>query len=94
MSPPLRGGLIGCGFFAINQLHAWRDVADAEIVAICDYRSRPPAQIVGNQFNIARRYTDAQRHAGGRTARLRRYRHHGAEPPSLSSNLPRERMCR
>src|SRR3546814_9513534 len=32
----LRGGLIGCGFFAANQLHAWRDQAGAEIVAICD----------------------------------------------------------
>ncbi len=32
----LRGGLVGCGFFAQNHLHAWRDVAGAEIVAVCD----------------------------------------------------------
>ena len=58
MSAPLRGGLVGCGFFAINQLHAWRDVADAEIVAICD--SNPARlQVVGDQFGIAHRYTDA-----------------------------------
>lgn len=55
----LRGGLIGCGFFAINQLHAWRDAEGASIVAICD---RDPARLatVGDQFGIARRYTDAK----------------------------------
>lgn len=35
-SPPLRGALIGCGFFALNQLRAWQDLAGAEIVALCD----------------------------------------------------------
>ncbi|TIT86117.1 MAG: gfo/Idh/MocA family oxidoreductase, partial [Mesorhizobium sp.] len=32
----LRGALIGCGFFAVNQMHAWRDIDGASIVAICD----------------------------------------------------------
>ena len=55
---PLRGGLVGCGFFAVNQLHAWRDAEGAEIVAICD---RDPARLalVGDQFGIAGRYADA-----------------------------------
>ena len=54
----LRGALIGCGFFAVNQMHGWRDVDGAAIVAICD---RDPArlQIVGDQFGIERRYADA-----------------------------------
>lgn len=54
----LRGALIGCGFFAINQMHAWRDVAGANIVAVCD---RDPARLalVGDQFGIAARYADA-----------------------------------
>jgi predicted dehydrogenase len=58
MSAPLRGGLIGCGFFAINQLHAWRDVEGAEIVALCD---RDPGRLdaAGDQFGIAARYADA-----------------------------------
>ena len=58
MTANLRGGLIGCGFFAINQLHAWRDVAGAGIVALCD---RDPARLalVGNLFGIDRRYADA-----------------------------------
>ncbi|SDA96672.1 Gfo/Idh/MocA family protein [Mesorhizobium qingshengii] len=54
----LRGALIGCGFFAVNQMHAWRDIEGASIVAICD-RDPERLRIVGDQFGIARRYTDA-----------------------------------
>ncbi|RUW94524.1 Gfo/Idh/MocA family oxidoreductase [Mesorhizobium sp. M7A.F.Ca.US.010.02.1.1] len=54
----LRGALIGCGFFAVNQMHAWRDIAGAAIVAICD-RDPERLKIVGDQFGIAKRYTDA-----------------------------------
>lgn len=54
----LRGALIGCGFFAINQMHGWNDVEGARIVAICD-RDPERLKIVGEQFGIARRYEDA-----------------------------------
>ncbi|CAN7671261.1 Gfo/Idh/MocA family protein [Mesorhizobium sp. LjRoot246] len=54
----LRGALVGCGFFAVNQMHAWRDIAGASIVAICD-RDPERLRIVGDQFGVARRYTDA-----------------------------------
>ena len=54
----LRGALIGCGFFAVNQMHGWRDIAGASIVAICD-RDPERLQIVGDQFGIAKRYGDA-----------------------------------
>lgn len=56
--PHLKGALIGCGFFAVNQMHGWKDVKGATIVAICD---RDPARlkIVGDQFGIERRYNDA-----------------------------------
>jgi len=54
----LRGALIGCGFFAVNQMHGWNDVEGARIVAICD-RDPERLNIVGNQFSIARRYEDA-----------------------------------
>ena len=54
----LRGALIGCGFFAVNQMHAWRDVAGAGIVAICD-RDPERLKIVGDQFGVSRRYSDA-----------------------------------
>ncbi|MBZ9668229.1 Gfo/Idh/MocA family protein [Mesorhizobium sp. ES1-3] len=54
----LSGALIGCGFFAVNQMHAWRDIGGASIVAICD-RDAERLRIVGDQFGVARRYTDA-----------------------------------
>ncbi|NBB47740.1 Gfo/Idh/MocA family oxidoreductase [Rhizobium sp. CRIBSB] len=54
----LRGALIGCGFFAVNQMHCWAHVQGADIVAICD-RDPQRLAIVGDQFGIARRYTDA-----------------------------------
>ncbi|NKM14561.1 gfo/Idh/MocA family oxidoreductase [Rhizobium laguerreae] len=55
----LKGALIGCGFFAINQMHAWNDVRGAGIVAICD-RDPERLKIVGDQFGIDRRYSDAE----------------------------------
>ncbi len=54
----LRGALIGCGFFAINHLHGWRDATGAEIIAICD-RSPERLKQVGDQFGITKRYSDA-----------------------------------
>lgn len=54
----LKGALIGCGFFAINQMHAWDDVQGASIVAICD-RDSNRLKAVGDQFSIERRYADA-----------------------------------
>lgn len=53
-----KGALIGCGFFAVNQMHGWRDLADVEIVAICD-RDADRLRIVGDQFGVARRYQSA-----------------------------------
>ncbi len=55
----LRGGLIGCGFFAVNHLHGWRDARDADIVAICDSNA-DRLGAVGEQFSIAQSYADAE----------------------------------
>ncbi|MBZ9722580.1 Gfo/Idh/MocA family oxidoreductase [Mesorhizobium sp. CO1-1-11] len=54
----LSGALIGCGFFAVNQMHAWRDIEGAAIIAVCD-RDPERLKIVGDQFGVTRRYTDA-----------------------------------
>jgi D-apiose dehydrogenase len=54
----LRGALIGCGFFAINHLHAWRGVEGATIVALCDRDVERLAR-VGEMFGIEKRYQDA-----------------------------------
>lgn len=58
MGVALKGGLIGCGFFAVNHMHGWRDAKGAEIIAICD---RDPERLnaVGDEFGIAKRYADA-----------------------------------
>lgn len=54
----LNGALIGCGFFAQNQMHAWAALPGVQIVAICD---RDPARLAETaaRFGIARIYTDA-----------------------------------
>jgi D-apiose dehydrogenase len=54
-----RGALIGCGFFAVNHLHGWREATGAGIVAICD-QDPVRVQIAGDQFHIAARYRDAR----------------------------------
>jgi D-apiose dehydrogenase len=54
----LRGGLIGCGFFAQNHLHAWGDVKGAGLVAVCD-RDRAKAEAAARKFGIASVYDDA-----------------------------------
>ncbi|KQQ80595.1 Gfo/Idh/MocA family oxidoreductase [Aureimonas sp. Leaf324] len=54
----LRGALIGCGFFARNQMHAWDDIPGVSIVAICD-RDEARLAEMGEAFGIARRFTDA-----------------------------------
>ncbi|MDP0929342.1 Gfo/Idh/MocA family oxidoreductase [Paracoccus onubensis] len=50
--------VIGCGFFARNQLHAWAGIEGAEVVALCD-RNKARLKDAGDSFGIARRYTDA-----------------------------------
>ncbi|OCP25139.1 MULTISPECIES: Gfo/Idh/MocA family oxidoreductase [unclassified Ensifer] len=55
----VKGALIGCGFFAVNQMHGWKDLSDVEIVAICD-RDPERLRLVGDQFSIARRYLSAE----------------------------------
>ena len=54
----LRGGLVGCGYFSSNHLNGWREVEDAEIVALCDL----DAQTLGataEKFGISQTYTKA-----------------------------------
>jgi len=36
VSAPLRFALIGAGFFAQNHLHAWAEMPEVELVAVCD----------------------------------------------------------
>jgi predicted dehydrogenase len=56
----MRGGLIGCGFFAQNHLNAWRDMAGegVDLAAVCDV-DREKAEAAAEKFGVARVYTDA-----------------------------------
>lgn len=56
--PVLKGALIGCGFFAQNHLHAWRDLESVEIVALCDGNAER-LQASGKLFGISKLYSDA-----------------------------------
>lgn len=56
----LNGALIGCGFFAQNQLHGWASVRGARIVALCDSDPDRLAR-TGARFGITRLHDDAAR---------------------------------
>ena len=53
----VRVALIGCGFFARNHMLAWRDLASAEVVAVCDLDPEK-AEGFAAEFG-ARPFTDA-----------------------------------
>ncbi|MGN8197985.1 Gfo/Idh/MocA family protein [Salinisphaera sp. RV14] len=55
----LRGALVGCGFFAANQMRAWQDLPGATIVALCDRDAGRLADF-GDTFGIARRFDDIE----------------------------------
>jgi predicted dehydrogenase len=50
--------LVGCGFFAVNHLHAWRHLADdvVVLVAVCD-RDEERARTAAKTFGVPRWYT-------------------------------------
>ena len=65
MTPPLKGLLIGCGFFSRNHLHAWTNVEGAAITAVCDLDA-DRARTCSEDFNIAAWHTNASIMASGK----------------------------
>ena len=57
MKPPFRFAVIGTGFFAQNHLHAWAEIPEAELVAVCDV-DEGRVQAAAAEFG-GRAYTDA-----------------------------------
>jgi predicted dehydrogenase len=55
---PWRGALIGCGFFAANQMHAWRSIPGVEVVTLCDLNVQR-ARELGATFGVRAIYSDA-----------------------------------
>lgn len=62
MDKRTRLGIIGCGFFAQNHLHSWKDLHDqgADIVAVCDV-DRAKAEAAAESFDIPRWHDDPAR---------------------------------
>jgi predicted dehydrogenase len=59
MRPPLRAGLIGCGFISQQHIPAWQASPDAELVAVCD-ANRARAEERAQQFGIEKVYEDVE----------------------------------
>ena len=55
---PLKFGVIGCGFWALTQLHSWQMIDGVELVAVCDIDAAKAKQ-VAEQFGAPRFYTNA-----------------------------------
>lgn len=55
----MKGALIGCGFFAQNQLHAWDEIEGAGIVALCDTNEARLSE-TARRFGIERTYRNAR----------------------------------
>lgn len=58
MTARYRFALIGCGFFAQNHLHAWAEIPEVELVAVCDIDADKAAAAIA-RFG-GRAYTDAE----------------------------------
>lgn len=54
----MKVGVIGCGFFAQNHLHAWRDIEGVDVVAVCD-NDQSNLFATSKEFKIRRQFTDA-----------------------------------
>ena len=55
----LRGGLIGCGYFASNHLNGWKAVRGAGLAAVCDLDG-DKARACAGEFGIEAVYTDPE----------------------------------
>ena len=56
---PLRFAIIGTGFWARYQLAAWKELPQAECVALCN-RTRSKAEALAKEFAISAVYDDAE----------------------------------
>jgi predicted dehydrogenase len=57
----LKGGIIGCGFFAERHIEAWRRIPEAEIVAAADPRLDRAEIFAGRAYGSAEEMLDRER---------------------------------
>jgi D-apiose dehydrogenase len=55
---PLRGAVIGCGFFAQNHLNAWNQIDGVKLAAVCD-ADKSKAAAAQQKFGVPSAYADA-----------------------------------
>jgi predicted dehydrogenase len=56
--PPTRIAVVGCGFWSQYQISSWRELPEANVVALCDV-DPAKAEAVGRRFEINRIYNNA-----------------------------------
>ncbi|MGH9656949.1 MAG: Gfo/Idh/MocA family protein [Bryobacteraceae bacterium] len=61
MAPPLRGGIIGCGFFAQFQIEGWRRMPEAELVAAADPDLDRAARAAPRAYSSAEEMLDREK---------------------------------
>lgn len=59
MTKPLHFGVIGCGFWAQTQLHAWQEIPEVELAAVCDI-DPTKAEQTARQFGAPGVYSDVE----------------------------------
>ena len=55
----MKGGVIGCGFFAQNHLAAWQAIKEVNLVAVCD-QQRQLAEAAKTRFRAHQAYNEAE----------------------------------
>ena len=58
-SNPKKFAVIGCGFWAQYQIAAWKEIPDAELVAVCDL-DLEKAEKTAQRFGVKRYYQEAK----------------------------------
>lgn len=58
MEKSLKFAVIGCGFWAQYQIAAWKELPDAQLVAVCDL-DEDKAKATAGKFNVPHYYTQA-----------------------------------
>jgi predicted dehydrogenase len=61
MHAPLKGGIIGCGFFAERHIEAWRRIPEVEIVAAADPRLDRAKIFANRAYGSAEEMLDRER---------------------------------
>jgi predicted dehydrogenase len=56
----MKGAIIGCGFFASNHMHAWKELNNVEIVAACDLNLNKVESFC-NKFHIPNQFTSIEK---------------------------------